>query len=156
MLLPCHTVHGVLKARILKWFAIPFSSGPHFVRTLHHDPSILSGPTRMAHSFIELDKAVVHVIRLVGFLWLWFSFCLPSAGEEEGFPGGSDSKESTCSAGDLGSIPGLGRSRAEGNCNPLQYSCLENSMDGGSWWATVHGVTISWTWLEENTFVLSL
>ena len=44
--LPFHTVHGVLKARILKWFAIPFSSGPHFVRTLHHDPSILGGPTQ--------------------------------------------------------------------------------------------------------------
>ena len=45
MIFPFHTVHGVLKARILKWFAIPFSSGPHCVRTLHHDPSILSGPT---------------------------------------------------------------------------------------------------------------
>ena len=43
--LPFHTVHGVLKARILRWFAIPFSSGPHFVRTLHHDPSVLGGPT---------------------------------------------------------------------------------------------------------------
>ena len=43
--LPFHTIHGVLKARILKWFAIPFSSGPHFVRTLPHDPSILGGPT---------------------------------------------------------------------------------------------------------------
>ena len=43
--LPFHTVHGVLKARILKWFAIPFSSGPRFVRTLHHDPSVLGGPT---------------------------------------------------------------------------------------------------------------
>ena len=43
--LPFHTLHGVLKARILKWFATPFSSGPHSVRTLHHDPSILSGPT---------------------------------------------------------------------------------------------------------------
>ena len=43
--LPFHIVHGVLKARILKWFAIPFSSGPRFVRTLHHDPSILGGPT---------------------------------------------------------------------------------------------------------------
>ena len=44
--LPFHTVHGVLKARILRWFAIPFSSGPHFVRTLHHDPSIVGGPTQ--------------------------------------------------------------------------------------------------------------
>ena len=51
-----HTVHGVLKARILKWFAIPFSSGPRFVRTLHRDPSILGGSTqRGSHSFIELD-----------------------------------------------------------------------------------------------------
>ena len=49
------------------------------------------------------------------------------------FPGGSDSKESSCNAGDLGSIPGLGRSPGEGNDNPLQYSCLENSMDGGAW-----------------------
>ena len=49
-------VHGVLKARILKWFAILFSSGPHFVRILHHDPSVLGGPYSMSHSFIELDK----------------------------------------------------------------------------------------------------
>ena len=62
-----HTVHGVLKARILIWFAIPFSSGPCFVRTLHHDLSILGGPT-MVHSFIELDKVVVHVISLISFL----------------------------------------------------------------------------------------
>ena len=44
--LPFHTVHGILKARILKLFAIPFSSGPHFVRTLHHDPSVLGDPTQ--------------------------------------------------------------------------------------------------------------
>ena len=56
------------------------------------------------------------------------------------FPCGSDSKESACSAGDPGSIPGLGRSPGEGNGNPLQYSCLGNSMDRGTWWATVHGV----------------
>ena len=68
IILPFHTVHGVLKARILKWFAIPFSNEPHFVRALHRDPSVLGGPKRMAHSFIELDKAVVHVIRLVSFL----------------------------------------------------------------------------------------
>ena len=78
--LPFHTVHGVLKARILKWFAIPFSSGPRFVRTFHHDPSILGGLPGMAHSFTELDKAVVHMISLVSFLWLWFSVCLPSDG----------------------------------------------------------------------------
>ena len=54
-------------------------------------------------------------------------------------------KESACNAGDLGSIPGSGRSPGEGNGNPLQYSCLENSMDGGAWWATVHGVAKSQT-----------
>ena len=54
-------------------------------------------------------------------------------------PGGSDGKASTCNAGDQGSIPGLGRSPGEGNGNLLQYSCLENSMDGGAWWSTVHG-----------------
>ena len=58
-----------------------------------------------------------------------------------GFPGGSDSKESTCSVGDPGSIPGWGRSPGEGNGHPLQYSCLENSMDRGAWRAIVHGVT---------------
>ena len=75
IILPFHTVHGVLKARKLKWFAIPFSSGPHSVRPLHHDPPVLGGPTRL--SFIELDKAVVHVIRLTSFLWLWFQCVFP-------------------------------------------------------------------------------
>ena len=56
------------------------------------------------------------------------------------FPGGSYGKASACSAGDLGSIPGLGRSPGEGNGNPLQYSCLENPMDRGAWGATVNAV----------------
>ena len=60
-----------------------------------------------------------------------------------GFPGGSDSKESGCNAGDSGLIPGLGRSPVEGNGYPLQYSCLENSTDRGGWQATVHGVAKS-------------
>ena len=54
--------------------------------------------------------------------------------------GGSECKESACSAGHPGSIPGLGRSPGERNGNPLQYSCLENYIDGGAWWATVHGL----------------
>ena len=60
-----------------------------------------------------------------------------------GFPGDSDGKESACNVGDRGSIPGLGRSPGEGNSYPLQYSCLENPMDRGSWRATVHGVAKS-------------
>ena len=61
------------------------------------------------------------------------------------FPDASDGKESACNAGDLGLIPGLERCLKEGNGNPLQYSCLENSMDRGAHEATVHGVTKSWT-----------
>ena len=64
----------------------------------------------------------------------WFS-------EYLSFPGGSDSKESACNAGDLGLILGLGRSPGEGKSTPLQYFWLENSMDRGAWWATAHGVT---------------
>ena len=56
------------------------------------------------------------------------------------FPHSSVSKELACSAGDLSSIPGLGRSPGEGNGNPLQYSCLEHPMDRVAWWAIVHGV----------------
>ena len=62
-----------------------------------------------------------------------------------GFPGGSEGKASVCNAGDLGSVPGSGRSPREGNGNSLQYSCLENPMDRGTWWAIVHGVAKSWT-----------
>ena len=68
-----------------------------------------------------------------------------------GFPGGSEVKASACNEGDLSSIPGSGRSPGEGNGNPLQYSCLENPMDGGAWWATVHGVAKSWTQLSDFT-----
>ena len=66
-----------------------------------------------------------------------------------GFPGGSDSKESTCNVGDLGSIPRLGRTPGGGHDNPLQYSCLENPMDRGAWRAIVHGVAKSWTRLSD-------
>ena len=63
--------------------------------------------------------------------------------KEMGFPGGSDDRESACNAGDLGSIPGSGRSPGEGNDNPLQYSYLENSVNRGVWQATVHGIVNS-------------
>ena len=69
-----------------------------------------------------------------------------------GFPHGSADKESTCKAedtGNMGSIPGSGRSSGEGDGNPLQYSCLKNPMDTGAWWATVHEVTKSWTCLSD-------
>ena len=72
------------------------------------------------------------------------------AGSYGRFPGGSDGKASACNAGDLGSIPWLGRSPGEGNGN--QYSCLENSVDGEAWWATVHGVAKHWIRLHNFTF----
>ena len=68
-----------------------------------------------------------------------------------GFPGGSDGKASIYNAGYLGSSPGLGRSPGEGNGNPLQYYCLENPMDRGSWQAAVYGVAKSWTRLSDFT-----
>ena len=77
---------------------------------------------------------------------------LPSWGcvsAERGFPGGSDGKESACSAGDLISTPRLGRSSREGNGSPLQYSCPENPVNRGAWRATVHGVAKSWTQLSD-------
>ena len=70
-----------------------------------------------------------------------------------GFPCSSVSKESACNArgiGDMGSVPGSGRSPGGGNGNPLQYSCLENPVDRGAWWATVHRVTKSQTRLSEH------
>ena len=76
--------------------------------------------------------------------WQWL--------KDKNFPGGSEVKASASNAGDLGLIPGSGRSSGEGNGNPLQYSCLENPMDGGAWWATVHGVTKSRTRLSDLTF----
>ena len=73
-----------------------------------------------------------------------------------GFPGDSEVKVSACNAGDLGLIPGSGRSPGEGNGNPLQYSCLENPMDGGVWWATVHGVAKSQTGLSNFTSLVHM
>ena len=68
-----------------------------------------------------------------------------------GFPGGTEVKVSACNSGDLGSIPGSESSPGEGNGNPLQYSCLENPMDGGAWWVTVHRVAKSQTRLSDFT-----
>ena len=69
------------------------------------------------------------------------------------FPGGSDGKESACNNGDLGSSPGLGRSPGEGNGYPLQYSCLENSMDRAAWRATVYGIAGS-DMTEQLTLII--
>ena len=69
-----------------------------------------------------------------------------------GFLGGSDSKESTYNAGDLGSNPGSGRSLGKGNGNALQYSCMGNPMDRGAWQATIHRVTKEWQQQQTYSF----
>ena len=71
------------------------------------------------------------------------------------FPGGAEVKASACNVGDLGSIPGSGRSPGEGNGNSLQYSCPENPVDGGAWWATVHGSQrVGHDWATSLSFFL--
>ena len=86
--------------------------------------------------------------------WKWIVAMVVQLCEstENCFPGDSEVKASAWNAGDPGSIPGSRRSPGEGNGNPFQYSCLENPMEGGAWWATVHGVTKSWTRLGDFTF----
>ena len=112
-----------------------------------------------------MNRAAINVSIQV-FVWMYV-FCSPEYipksgtaglyGVVQGFPGGSEVKASACNTGGLGLIPGLGRSPGEGNGIPLQYSCLENPMDGGAWWATVHGVAKSRTRLNDFTiFMLKL
>ena len=83
--------------------------------------------------------------------WIFTGIWMTSNGD---FPGSSDGKASAYNAGELGSIPGLGRSPGEGNGHPLQCSCLENPMDGGCWWAIVQAVAKSWTRLSDFTFTI--
>ena len=91
---------------------------------------ILTLPSLIPTSYIQSKFPV-----MTKYLWIY-----PLITTLMGFPGGTDSKESAWNAGELGLIPGSGRSTGEGNGNPLQYSCLENSMDREAWWDTVHGV----------------
>ena len=89
--------------------------------------------------------------------WLYdqaFPPCIQFSFLQWGFSGGLGGKESTCNAGDPGSVPGLGRSPGEGNGYPLQYSCLENSTDRRTWKATVHGLRKSWTLCWSNRHFL--
>ena len=108
--------------------------------------AIVHGCKRTGHNLKtkQQKQYLSHVLFLYihSFIWQMFMVFL-------GLPGGSDDKESTCDARDPGLIPELGRSLWKENGNPLQYSCLENSMDRGAWQAMVHGVTKSWTWLSN-------
>ena len=118
---------------ILAW-RIPWTEEPGGLQSM--------GLQRVGHDWAtELNWSEIQK----GFI---FSFCIQMYSLKH-FPGGSDSKESTCNVGGLCLIPGLGRSPGGGHGNPLQYSCLENPMDRGAWRATSHEVAKSWTWLSN-------
>ena len=101
----------------------------------------------IAHSWLQMSVTLWTHWRATLSDYSWVTYESP---ESVGLR--TDSKASVYNAGDLGSIPGSGRSPGEGNSNPLQYSCLGNPMDGGAWWPTVHGVEKSWTRLRDFTF----
>ena len=84
--------------------------------------------------------------------FIWTQQMLEVDLDMQDFLCGSVGQESACNAGYLGSISGSGRSPGEGNGNPLQYFCLENPMDRGTWWATIHRVVKSWTGLSDWHF----
>ena len=104
------------------------------------------------HSLTIVNNAAMNLEVCFKFMFTFiFSYIYPKVKflGHNGFPGGSEVKASACKAGDPGSIPGSRGSPGEGNRNPLQYSCLENPMGGGAWWATVHGVAQSRTRLSD-------
>ena len=165
--LPGFSIHGILQARILEWVAISFSGGSFWPRDQTR-VSLIVG-----RHFITWATREV----LTWYLWLKMFPGTLVAGKKSAFNEGdpdsilglgsspreeigyplqcswaslvADGTQSTCNVRDLCLIPRLGRSPGEGNDNPLQYSCLENPMDWGAWWATVHGMAKYWTWLSD-------
>ena len=135
------------------WFPLPYWSllRPFPVKSLalsaHVFPQIVDFQGLEKSPFWALDRVLsssnIYIPQILtlflNHITLWIS----------NLPCSSDIKESICNAGDLDSIPGLGRSHREGNGNLLQSSCLKNPMDRGAWWATVCGVAKSWMWLSN-------
>ena len=118
---------------------------PVFLPRKPHGEKNLAGYSPWDHKESDTTYQLsTHLHNVFAFLSYWMSTLL----KHWGFPGASDSKESTCNAGDLVLIPWLRRSPGERNGYPPQYSCLEDSMDRGAWWATIHGVARSWTRLS--------
>ena len=105
---------------------------------------ILKGVKKVAVRMLQLGKMYAPIRH-----WCWVYTILYSL-----FPGGPTIKKNMpCNEWDMGQIPGSGRTPRERNGNSLKYSCLENSKDRGTWWATVHGITKSWTWLSNWTTI---
>ena len=106
----------------------------------------------IAHSLYWSLLLMLHILWVLQNIRWYVSIIIGSNRIVSGFPGGTSGKEPTANAGDVrasGLIPGLGRSPGGEHGNQLQYTCLENPMDRGVWWATVHGVAESWTELSN-------
>ena len=129
------------------WSGLPFLT-PGDLPDPGIRPTSLASPALAGRFFTteppEKPMFITSSIFILAYFFLRSSICVCF----HMFPAGSDGKESACSAGGLGSIPGSRRCPGEANVYPLQYSCLENSMDR-AWWATVHGVIKSWTQLND-------
>ena len=131
---------GILQARILEWVAFPFSKRSSQPRNRTQLSRIEGG---FFTNWATRKECHINKLRVRDKFKLWEGYTMV------GFPGDSNGKESACNAGDLGSIPGSGRSPGEGNGSPLQYPCPENPMDRGAWRATVSGAAKSQTQLSN-------
>ena len=139
-----HMIEYICQCYFFNWsFPLLPSLYPHVCSLrlhLHFLPASL---------FISNIFSRFHIYTLIYYTSFSVFYLLHSVLTSPGFPGGSDGKASAYNAGDPGLIPGSGRSSGEVNGNPLQYSCLENPMDGGAWQAIIHGVTKSRTRLSN-------
>ena len=150
--LSCRLCTNVLLALILSCFRIMIHNWtiPTLCKTIccvYVRYWILCYQTHLLSSFIDITSHPRPLLTLVN-LSDFATWCQGVCYVMLGFPGGSDGKESPANTGDLGSIPGSGRSSGGRNGNPLQYSCLENPVDRRAWRAAVHGVTQIQTWLK--------
>ena len=122
----------------------------HLIERLLHRKCPLVGFTWATNLLVVHALVHPHTFPPESLFLILFSLILPRyLSDQMGFPGGSPVKNLPANAGDVGLIPVSGRSPREGNGNPLQYSCLGNSMDKGTWQAIVHGVAKSWTRLRD-------
>ena len=150
---PGSSVHGILQARLLEWVAMPSPGDQTQVSCIAAESLPLSHQGSPCNLFRKKRKKESEVAQLCLTVCNPMDRSLPGSSihgigcehlSNKGFPGSSEGK-SACNSGGLGSIPGLGRFSGEGNGYPLQYSCLENSMDRGAWQTTVYGVAKSGT-----------
>ena len=141
-------VHGILQAKVLEWDAMPSSRGSSQPRDRTHVCYIHLHWQAGSSPLAPPGKPIMLSIRMLK-LRLLKMLILQLIAINTGFPGDSDSKQSTCNAGDLGSIPGLGRSLGEGMAVHSSILAWRIPVDRRAWWATVHGVTKSQTRLHD-------